>query len=91
MKSNAVDSFYNVGTGKKTSLKSLAELLVQITNCKKPIKYIKQNEKTFVKSRIGCPKKAKKEIKFNYDIELKDGLIELVNWRNQIKNSSINF
>ena len=40
MKSNAVDSFYNVGTGKKTSLKSLAELLVQITNCKKPIKYI---------------------------------------------------
>ena len=91
MKSSAVDSFYNVGTGKKTSLKSLAELLVQITNCKKPIKYIKQNEKTFVKSRIGCPKKAKKEIKFNYDIELKDGLIELVNWRNQIKNSTINF
>ena len=91
MKSNAVDSFYNVGTGKKTSLNSLAELLVQITNCKKPIKYIKQNEKTFVKSRIGCPKKAKKEIKFNYDIELKDGLIELVNWRNQIKNSTINF
>ena len=91
MKSSAVDSFYNVGTGKKTSLNSLAELLVQITNCKKPIKYIKQNEKTFVKSRIGCPKKAKKEIKFNYEIELKDGLIELVNWRNQIKNSTINF
>ena len=66
-------------------------MLVQITNCKKPIKYIKQNEKTFVKSRIGCSKKAKKEIKFNYDIELKDGLIELVNWRNQIKNSTINF
>ena len=88
MTSSFKDTFYNVGTGKQTSLKQLAELLIQITNCKKPIKFIKQNEKTFVKSRIGCPKKAKKEINFEYEIELIDGLKELIKWRSQIKAKS---
>ena len=92
MKSNFKDTFYNVGTGKKTSLKQLAELLVKITDCKKSIKYIKQNEKTFVKSRIGCPKKAKKEINFEFEIDLIDGLKELVKWRDEIKiKKNINF
>ena len=41
MKSNYSDSFYNVGTGKRTSLKELAEILIELTNCSKPIKYKK--------------------------------------------------
>ena len=89
IKSDYKDEFYNVGTGKKTSLKILAELITQITGNKKPIEYIKRDENTFVKSRIGCPKKAKKEIKFEYEIELIDGLKELIKWRSLAKKKII--
>ena len=67
----------------------LAELISQITRSNKPIEYIKCNENTFVKSRIGCPKKAKKEIKFEYEIELIDGLRELIKWRSLAKKKII--
>ena len=89
IKSDYKDEFYNVGTGKKTSLKMLAELIAQITGSNKPVKYRKRDENTFVKSRIGCPKKAKKEIKFEYQIELIDGLKELIKWRSLAKKKII--
>ena len=89
MKSDFKNAFYNVGTGKKTSLKTLAELLIQITGSAKPIKYIKQIENTFVKSRIGCPIKAKEEIKFQYKIELIDGLKDLIKWRHLAKKEKL--
>ena len=37
MKSGATDQNYNDGTGKRTSLKEQAELIIEITGCKKPI------------------------------------------------------
>ena len=39
MKSKATDQFYNVGTGKRTSLENLPEMLVDLTDTDKPIKY----------------------------------------------------
>ena len=39
MKSDISDQFYNVGTGIRTSLKELAELLVDLTGCTKKINY----------------------------------------------------
>ena len=57
MKSDKTDSFYNVGTGLRTSLKELAEL-IELTECKLEIKYEERSQATFVKNRIGCPKKA---------------------------------
>ena len=39
MRAEATDRFYNVGTGKRTSLKELAEMLLQLTSCTKPINY----------------------------------------------------
>ena len=38
MKSTINDQFY-VGTGKRTSLKELAELIVELTECDKQIEY----------------------------------------------------
>ena len=37
MLSNATDEFYNVGTGFKTSLKELAEKLLNLTGCNKKL------------------------------------------------------
>ena len=90
MKSENTDSFYNVGTGKKTTLKELAKTLLELTDSDQKINYVSKEEKTFVKSRIGCPKKAKKEINFTYKIELKEDLKRLIQWRKErIANVSV--
>ena len=81
MKSDKTDSFYNVGTGLRTSLKELAELIIELTDCKMDIKFEERSQSTFVKNRIGCPKKAENEINFKAKIKLKEGLKELIDWR----------
>ena len=88
MKSEANDSFYNVGTGKRTSLRELAEIIIELTSCQKGIEYAERSQATLVKNRIGCPKKAKTEIGYSSKIELKEGLQKLINWRNEQLNRS---
>lgn len=81
MKSEATDENYNVGTGIRTSLKELAELILDITGCDKPINYAPRSQATLVKNRIGCPKKASEEIGFNSTLDLREGLKQLIEWR----------
>jgi len=81
MKAEATDRFYNVGTGKRTSLKQLAEMLLELTGCTKPINYAPRSQATLVRNRIGCPKRASAEIGFNADIDLMEGLRRLIEWR----------
>ena len=85
IKSNSNDGFYNVGTGTRTTLKQLAELILEITKCNKPINYKPRSQNTFVKNRIGCPKKAEKRSGFKSSIGLKEGLQRLIDWRNNHK------
>lgn len=81
MKAEAVDQFYNVGTGVRTSIKELAELILKITNSKLSVQY-EPGGLTFVKNRIGCPKKASEQIGFTSSVKLEEGLKELIKWRN---------
>lgn len=81
MKSDAVDRFYNVGTGKRTSLKELAEMLLQLTGCNQPIQYAPRSQATLVRNRIGSPVLAKRDIGFEAEIDLRDGLRRLIEWR----------
>jgi len=81
MKSDAKDAFYNVGTGKRTSLKTLAELLIELTGCDKPINYAPRSQATLVRNRVGCPKKASAEIGFTATLDLREGLKRLIDWR----------
>lgn len=81
MKSDAVDENYNVGTGKRTSLKQLAEMLLDITGCSKPINYAQRSQATLVRNRIGDPRKAKQQIGFEAKIDLAEGLEKLISWR----------
>ncbi len=85
MASSKTDAFYNVGTGIKTSLRELAEILLDITECRKPIKYQASSKATFVKNRISCPDKAFEEISFKSKIQLVDGLRKLIDWRKNHK------
>ena len=81
MKAETVDDFYNVGTGKRTTLKQLAELLLEITGCDKPIAYAQRSQATLVRNRIGSPTKASNEIGFISKIDLREGLKRLIEWR----------
>lgn len=83
MKADTVDRFYNVGTGKRTSLKELAELIIQLTGCNQPITYAPRSQATLVRNRIGSPKLAKQEIGFQASKDLRDGLASLIAWRRQ--------
>lgn len=81
MRADTTDRFYNVGTGKRTSLKELAEMIINITDCQKPINYALRNQATLVRNRVGCPKRASEEIGFTAGIDLQEGLRRLIEWR----------
>jgi len=83
MTSDAVDRFYNVGTGKRTSLKEIAEKLLRLTGTNQPIKYAPRSQATLVRNRIGSPKRAAREIGFEAETSLDDGLAELIAWRRE--------
>jgi UDP-glucose 4-epimerase len=81
MKADVVDRFYNVGTGKRTSLKEIAEKLLALTGSNQPIRYAPRSQATLVRNRIGSPAKARAEIGFDAAIPLDDGLSRLIAWR----------
>lgn len=87
MKSNATDLNYNIGTGKRTSLRELAALITEITGCDKPIQFSPSSQATLVRNRIGCPKKASAEIGFYATIGLREGLERLIDWRDSHKEA----
>ncbi len=85
MKASATDDFYNVGTGMRTSLKEVAEKLLNLTGCNKDINYAPRSQATLVRNRIGCPKKATADLDYTATIDLDDGLRRLIEWRSAHK------
>jgi UDP-glucose 4-epimerase len=80
MKADAVDRFYNVGTGVRTTIKELAETLLEITGSDVGVRYEPEGV-SFVKNRIGSTELAEREIGFKAKTGLEDGLRALVEWR----------
>ena len=85
MHADSVDEFYNVGTGRRTSLKELAEKIVRLTGTNQEIRYTPRSQATLVRNRIGCPEKAREEIVFDATIGLDEGLRRLITWRAEHK------
>jgi UDP-glucose 4-epimerase len=81
MQADATDRFYNVGSGIRTSLRDLAELIIAITGCRKPITYAARSQATLVRNRVGSPVRAAREIGFTAAVPLRDGLERLIAWR----------
>jgi UDP-glucose 4-epimerase len=86
MKSEATDACYNVGTGIKTSLKELAELVLELAGSTLPIHYQPAGT-TFVRNRVGDPRRARAEIGFQAQISLRDGIRDLLEWRRKRQNA----
>lgn len=81
MKADTVDRCYNVGTGKRTSLGELAQILCTLTGCKEPVTHAPRSTATLVRNRIGSPKRAQEEIGFRSTVDLQEGLRRLIEWR----------
>jgi UDP-glucose 4-epimerase len=86
MKADTSDTFYNVGMGVKTTIKELAELILEATGSELKVQY-EPGGTTFVKNRVGSPETAKKEIGFEAKIDLVTGLQRLIEWRNNHKEA----
>jgi UDP-glucose 4-epimerase len=84
MKAEAADEFYNVGTGTRTSVLELAELLLDMTGAQTGIEKIPAGV-TFVRNRIGSTDKAQADLGFTATVGLEGGLRELIDWRNTHK------
>jgi UDP-glucose 4-epimerase len=80
MRADTTDRFYNVGTGIRTSIKEIAELVLEITGSDAGIRYEPEGV-SFVKNRVGSPDRARSEIGFEAQVPLEQGLRELIAWR----------
>lgn len=85
MRADLADRFYNVGTGRRTSLRELAEMLLLLTGSDKPVHYAPRSQATLVRNRVGSPKRASEEIGFTAEVGLEEGLRRLIQWRNSHK------
>jgi UDP-glucose 4-epimerase len=84
LKAEVADQFFNVGRGIQTTIKELTETLLKIMGSNLPIQYEPQGV-TFVKNRVGSPKRAESEIGFKAVVGLGEGLTKLIDWRRNHK------
>jgi UDP-glucose 4-epimerase len=88
LRSESTDEFYNVGSGVQTSIAKLCELILTLKESDLKVTYRPYSEddaRRMVQNRIGCPKKASKDLAFNYTYSLEQGLLKLIEWRNETK------
>jgi UDP-glucose 4-epimerase len=84
LQSSATDEFYNVGTGVQTSIRELCDLILTLKKSDLKVSYkpySADDARRLVQNRIGCPKKAAKDLNFTHQIGLKEGLLKLIDWR----------
>jgi UDP-glucose 4-epimerase len=84
LEADAVDEFYNVGTGVQTSIKELCDTILDLKQSQLKVTYNPYSEddaRRLVQNRIGCPKKASADLGFSYKYDLPTGLQRLIDWR----------
>jgi len=86
MKAEAIDEFYNVGMGVKTSINELTHLILQITGSSLKPQYEPQGI-TFVTHRVGSTEKAARDLGFQAQTGLREGLERLISWRRAHKDA----
>jgi UDP-glucose 4-epimerase len=88
LESEAVDDFYNVGTGVQTSIHELCNAILDLKSSDLQViykPYSADDARQMVQNRIGCPEKAEKDLGFSYRYELREGLQRLIDWRDANK------
>jgi UDP-glucose 4-epimerase len=90
LQADVTDEFYNVGTGVQTSIKQLCDTILELRKSDLKVTYkpySADDARRLVQNRIGCPKKAERDLGFKYSDTLKEGLVNLINWREENKGN----
>lgn len=80
LQSDTEHGFFNIGSGIETSVKQLAEYLIELTGSSVEIKYIPQDI-CLVRRRCSTTEKAEKLIGFKHRVSVREGLKEFITWR----------
>ena len=84
LKSDIKFGFYNVGTGIQTSIRQLCDTILNLKQSDLKVTYkpyAEDDARQFVQNRIGSTEKAEGELGFNCKYNLREGLVELIKWR----------
>jgi UDP-glucose 4-epimerase len=84
LQAEVTDEFYNVGTGIQTSIRELCDIILDLRQSDLQVTYSPYSEddaRRMVQNRIGCAKKAAKDLGFSYKYDLRTGLQRLIDWR----------
>jgi UDP-glucose 4-epimerase len=84
LQAEATDEFYNVGSGVQTRISELCDTILRLKDS--PLKvtyrpYSADDARRLVQNRIGCPKKAARDLGFSSRFSLEKGLKKLIAWR----------
>lgn len=71
---------YNLSTGRETTIAELAEMINQLTGNPVPCKYLPRRDWDHSICRYGSTEKAKRELGFETQVELAQGLRTTVDW-----------
>ncbi len=82
MQAEISDSYYNVGTGIKTSIAEIAEKIVTLFPGNTKVSF-DNVDRPYVKNRVGSIANAVSILGFVADYKLDDGLKDLIGWRNK--------
>jgi UDP-glucose 4-epimerase len=84
LQANVSDEFYNVGTGVQTSIRELCDHILELTGSELQVDYrpySTEDARAMVQNRIGSIEKARRDLNFQYEVALTDGLKRLIAWR----------
>ena len=87
LKSDVNEGFYNIGTGVETSLNDLVKAMLDVTDPNLKLEYKKNDKIIIVSRRKATIEKAKKDLKFKAEVDLKEGLKRLLEWREEQKKA----
>jgi UDP-glucose 4-epimerase len=80
LEADAIDEFFNIGMGVKTTINELVMMLLEITGSNLQPEYRPQ-EQMFVTHRVGSTEKADQQLGFRARVPLAEGLRSVVEWR----------
>lgn len=88
MKSDATDVNLNVGTGIKTSIRELVDVLLEETGAEIEPEY-RADEQMFVTHRVGATELAETLIGYRAELPYRDGLRSVIEWRRSDQRRSV--
>ena len=79
-RSEVVEGVYNIASGEETSLLELAELLLKVMDSDLPVEFGPERSVNNVVRRLADTSAAERDLGFRAEIDLEQGLRELVEW-----------